>query len=107
MQDSGSINPNIAHFGQALTASVLRNDIIDPGLRDIPEAMRPGRNEEGRVQLCHLVEVDSSREHPFDQLEGRLHMLNAVLPVPVLETGLIRPLSHSDGAVLMPSERPI
>lgn len=79
----------------------------DIGLRNAPEPMRSGGDQQWRVITVYVVEMDPDRHHALDDREWWLDVANARLAGPSLVTFPSMLGCDSDGAVLMPAERPI
>ena len=83
------------------TASV--RDIIDRGLRDPPESVRSGSNQQWTIVFSDDVHVDPCGGHSLKKIVRGLDMKSAVLRRPMGETIEIELLAYGDRAILVPA----
>ena len=70
-------------------------------------AMGSGNDAKRTVIHAAVIEVNSHRDHIFENFRWRLDLPHAGLPGPGIETGNVMPLGHGNYAVLVPAQRPV
>jgi hypothetical protein len=107
MHDSGAIDPHVAGVGEAFETPVPLHDLGQARLNDFACSMGAGRNQQRSVIRRYRIEMDSDRDHSFNQIEGRFDMIDAVFSIPVFEAEDACSLVNGDCSILMPAQTPV
>lgn len=107
MEDGRSVEPDVAALREAGDGAAAIDHGRDIAFRDATMAVGAGGDEQRRIVGVDRIEMEAQRDHAVEQGLRRGDMLEAGFDRPGAKAGCFDALTHGDGAVLMPAERPV
>src|SRR5436309_12886535 len=107
MQNRCRIEPNVSSIGETGDGSALSHNVVYRSLGNRTEAMRSGCNQQGSVCRRYRVKMDAKCNHPSYHVKRWCNVKQPALDRPRAETVNVDALRYCNGAILMPTKRPV
>lgn len=101
------VEPDVALFREARMIAAFLNCNFKPRFFQPPQQMGAWGDKKRRIVDADVVEVNSNRYHPRQQIEWRNDVQQSRLHRPRTESRCFDPLTNGDDTVLVPIERPV